>query len=245
MVRAVLFDLDDTLFDHRESAAAALRRVQHAHACFRSAPFHEFERQHSALLEELHPEVLNARMGIDAARRERFRRLFLRFGFEAPDDLSASAASQYRREYLEARRPMAGAQALLEAARARVRIGVVSNNLLQEQKEKLDHCGLAAHVDALVVSEEAGVSKPDPAIFEIALKAVGAHADEAVMLGDSWSTDIVGARTAGIRAVWFNPLRLESPEPELDIPELYSLEPTADALAILLSSPARARARQR
>jgi len=131
---------------------------------------------------------------------------------------------------------MSGAQALLEAVRAKVPVAVVSNNLLQEQTEKLHYCGLAAHVDALIVSEEAGVSKPDPAIFTIALKALGVRADEAVMLGDSWSADIVGARAAGIRAVWFNPLRVPSPAPELEVPELYSLEPTAETLALLLGS---------
>lgn len=239
IVRAVLFDLDDTLFDHRESAAAALRCVQDAHACFRSASFDEFERQHSTLLEELHTAVLEARLGIDDARRERFRRLFLKFGVAAPDDLAAAAAKQYRQEYLEARRAMAGAQALLEAVRARARVGVVSNNLLQEQQEKLEHCGLAPYVDALIVSGIVGVSKPDPAIFQAALDALGVQPHEAVMLGDAWTADIVGARAAGIAAVWFNPLRLPSPGPDLGVPELHSLEPSADALALLFELPSK------
>lgn len=233
MVRSVLFDLDDTLFDHRQSAAEALRRVQLAHDCFRSAPFDEFERHHAMLLEELHSEVLNARIGMDEARRERFRRLFREFGVNARDELSSAAASQYRREYLETRKAMAGAEALLAAVRARASVGVVSNNLLQEQREKLEHCGLAPHVDVLIVSEEAGVLKPDPAIFAMALEALAVRPEEAVMLGDSWTADIVGARAAGIRAIWFNPSRMPSPAPHLDVPELYSLEPTAVALALL------------
>ena len=234
MVRGVLFDLDDTLFDHRESAGEALRRVQRAHDRVRGVPFADFERHHSALLEELHPEVLAARIGMDEARIERFRRLFQRFGVTAEPDVCAEAAAMYRREYLDARRAMAGADALLRAVRRRATVGIVTNNLLQEQREKLEHCGLSAHVDALVVSETAGVSKPDPRIFAIALEELGVKPHEAVMLGDSWSADIAGARAAGIRAVWFNPRRLPSPDPSLGVAELHALEPTGLALEVLL-----------
>ena len=232
MVRAVLFDLDDTLFDHRESAAEALRRVQQAHECFRHAEFEDIERQHARLLEEYHPDVVSGRLGMDEARRERFRRLFEHFGMRAEDALCAATAMFYRHSYLDARRAVAGAAALLEAVRRRAAVGIVSNNMLQEQQEKLAHCGLAAHVDVLVVSEEAGVSKPDPAIFRIALDALSVGAGEAVMVGDSWTADVLGAHAAGIRAVWFNPLRLPAPDPALGVPELHALD-IAEAWPVL------------
>jgi putative hydrolase of the HAD superfamily len=235
MIRAVLFDLDDTLFDHRESAAEALRRVQRAHGCFSSAPFAEFERRHSHLLEEFHPLVTSGRLGMDDARRERFRRLFAHFGVTADDGLCAAAADRYRREYMAARRPMAGAEALLEAVRQRASVAIVSNNMFQEQKDKLEYCRLAAHVDALIVSEHAGISKPDPAIFALALEALGVTADAAIMVGDSWQADVAGARAAGVRAVWFNALRLPSPEPRLRVPELRSLEPIANAMDVIFA----------
>jgi putative hydrolase of the HAD superfamily len=77
-----------------------------------------------------------------------------------------------------------------------------------------------------------GISKPARRIFEAALDAAGAEPIEAVMFGDGWHNDIVGARDAGIAAVWFNPLAAES----LDrtVPELQSLEPTSAALERLL-----------
>jgi HAD superfamily hydrolase (TIGR01549 family) len=232
-VRAVLFDLDDTLFDHRASAAEALRRVHVAHECFRRAAFDDFERQHAMLLEEFHPEVVSGRLDMDDARRERFRRLFACFGVAAHDALCAEAAGQYRREYVDARRAIAGAAALLEAVRPRAAIAIVSNNMLQEQREKLEYCGLAAHVDALIVSEEAGCSKPEPAIFRLALDALSVPAGEAIMVGDSWSADVVGALAAGIRPIWFNPRGLPSPEPHLGVAELRSFEPVGAALASL------------
>jgi putative hydrolase of the HAD superfamily len=236
MTRAVLFDLDDTLFDHRNSSAEALRGVQRAYDCFRETPFAEFERHHSRLLEQLHAFVVSGRLGLDDARRERFRRLFEAFGTKAGQDVCTAAAGLYRSEYLTARRATEGAEALLQAVRQYAPVGIVSNNIRQEQQEKLEFCRLAAHVDVLVVSEEAGVSKPEPAIFQMALDALRVRAEGAVMIGDSWDADIVGARGCGIRPIWFNPLRRPSPDPGQTVAELHAFVPTAAALEVVLTN---------
>ena len=112
---AVLFDLDDTLFDHRESARAALRAVHAAHAA--AFDFDEFERHHSHYLEEMHLEVLAGRVGLDDARRERFRRVFRALGVALGDEPTDVVATAYRDGYMIARRPLAGAADLLAAIR--------------------------------------------------------------------------------------------------------------------------------
>jgi putative hydrolase of the HAD superfamily len=234
-MRAVLFDLDDTLFDHRHCTHASLRHVRGLHECFRSLPFDEIARAHAALLEELHGAVMVGRVDVDAARVERFRRLFLSAGVTATDEQARATAAAYRQAYLEARRAIDGAARLLECLRTRrVSVVVVSNNVLEEQREKLRHCGLDAWVDALVVSESEGISKPDPEIFRRALARVGCEAADAVMVGDSWAADIAGARAAGIRAVWFNRLGLPKPEATDDVLELRSFAPVEPVLEALL-----------
>jgi putative hydrolase of the HAD superfamily len=232
----VLFDLDDTLFDHEESARAALTVVQQQFECFARLPPSDFERTHADLLERLHRRVIQGDLGIDEARVERFRRLLDVAGDPNPGDRAAAAARCYRMAYLAARRPVAGAAALLQALMDRVRIGVVSNNLLDEQQEKLRHCGLDVYVSLLVVSEEARVSKPDPEIFRITLERLGCRADETMMVGDSWVNDVAGAMAAGIPAVWFNPRGAICPEPDLRVPELRALEPADAALDLILNS---------
>jgi len=167
VARAVLFDLDDTLFDHRRSARAALTEVHRGHAA--DLDFAAFERQHGIYLEEMHLEVLAGRIGLDDARRERFRRVFLALGVTLDAPAVDAVASAYRTGYMTARRALDGAAALLTALRPHARVVIVTNNLLDEQQDKLEYCGLAALVDALVASEDVGVSKPDPEIFRIAL----------------------------------------------------------------------------
>ncbi len=235
MVRAVLLDLDDTVFDHRHSSRSALQAVYRRHASLAGVSFERFEQEHSRILEEFHQDVLFGRIDLDEARVERFRRLFEVAGVSADAGLSRAAAAMYRREYQAARRAIAGASRLLQALRLRARVGIVSNNLLLEQQEKLQYCELAPHVDELIVSEQAGSVKPDPAIFHIALERLGAAPSEAVMVGDSWAADVAGARRAGIRAIWFNPDARPRPEPAPEVAELRALEPLEHVLAVIFS----------
>ena len=236
MIKAVLFDLDDTLFDHRGCAREALSAVQSYHDRFRSIPFDALERAHARYLEELHADVMLGRMPLERARVERFRRLLASMDVPSADGLAARIAMTYRDAYRTARRAIAGASALLAAVKTHARIGIVSNNLLEEQQEKLRTCGLDEFVDALVVSEEAGSSKPDPAIFRLALDRLHATAEDAVMIGDSWAADVVGARAAGIRAIWFNPDGVAAPAGEIAASELRALEPVDDALRMIFGT---------
>jgi HAD superfamily hydrolase (TIGR01549 family) len=233
MVRAVLFDLDDTLFDHRGCSRDALEAVQQCHGSLGAMPLAQLEQVHATLLEQLHGDVMLGKTPLEEARRERFRRLLVAAGAAPPEDLVARTAATYRDRYREVRRAVRGAGALLAVLGERVRIGIVSNNLFDEQQDKLRVCGLDLFVHALVVSERVGVSKPDPAIFAAALERMQCRPDEAVMVGDSWTADIAGARAAGIRPIWFNPMGLPVPEGDAPIAQLRSLELPQAAFEIL------------
>jgi HAD superfamily hydrolase (TIGR01549 family) len=232
----VLFDLDDTLFDHAYGARAALAGVHASHECFQRRSFTELEANHARSLEELHARVVSGELNIDAARLERFRRLFESAGVDADDDLLQQAAAAYRARYLASRRPAAGALPLLAALKPRVTIGIVSNNLLEEQQEKVRLCGFEPYVDALIVSEEAGVAKPDPAIFAIALDRLGGEASRAVMIGDSWQNDVEGARAANIRVIWINRTGGPMPSRPSGVREIKALEPLDAVLEAIFVS---------
>ena len=238
MVRAVLFDLDDTLFDHRACSRDALGAVQSCDAGLAAIPLARLEVLHARVLEQLHVEVMMGRMPLEHARRERFRRLLVETGATAPEAVIARTAATYRDRYRDARRAVQGAAALLAAVSARVKVAIVSNNLFDEQMEKLEVCGLRQFVDALIVSERVGVSKPDPAIFAAAIEQLQCGPDEAVMVGDSFAADIAGARAARIHPVWFNPLALPLPDGETPVAQLTALEPVQAALAVILRGSA-------
>ncbi len=233
---AVLFDLDDTLFDHRHGMRGALATLQGRYPCLQAWALPVFEARHSELLERIHLEVLAGRLTVDEARVRRFEELFTDAGEPSPADLAREAAVAYRIAYLAAWRLVPGSRAVIETLRAEgVRIGVVTNNVVSEQTRKIDTLGLRSLLDAIVISEAAGVAKPDPRIFALALADLGVDAEATVMVGDSWASDVQGARRGGLRPVWFNPDGRPQPEPA-DVGELRSFEPVADAVATILGS---------
>jgi len=239
MIKAILFDLDDTLFDHQHCARTALEDVRSSHECFAPMTADALARAHAGILEELHQQVMVGRLDLDVARTERFRRLFATAGVDAPDSLASSAAATYRHRYLAERRASRGAAALLKKVRERARVGIVSNNLLEEQQDKLRCCDLDQYVDVLVVSEETGMSKPDPRIFQIALERLGCRPEEAVMIGDSWAADVIGAIAAGIRPIWFNPgMRDADRDAPSGVAVIDTLEPTSEGLATIFGADA-------
>ena len=96
-----------------------------------------------------------------------------------------------------------GVKELLATRRRRgFKTGIVSDGRADMQRAKIDHMGLGPLIDAIVISGEVGVAKPDPRIFEIALKAIGTTAKETVFVGDHPESDIVAPAKMGMRTVW-------------------------------------------
>lgn len=232
--KAILFDMDDTLFDHALTCRAALRALRAGQPFLQQRPLLALWHEYSRLLEEVHPDVIAGRVSPNRARTERFRLLaeFCRTSITLPQ--AERLSRTYRSHYQRLRRPVPGARRLLERLHGRAVIGIVTNNQVAEQEEKLAFLRLRELVDVLIVSEGVRASKPDARIFEIALERAGARAREAVMLGDSWANDILGARAAGIRAVWFNRFGQPNPEPNV-VAELSSLRDPRLAESVLSS----------
>jgi HAD superfamily hydrolase (TIGR01509 family) len=228
---AVLFDLDATLFDHRRCTCAGLVALQESFECIRFWPLQELEALYGALLEEVHVCVLRGELTRCEARRVRMARLLMAVG--EVDDVADEMADCYHDAYIAARAAVPGACELLRALHPLAMIGIVTNNLLAEQQAKLEVCGLSPLVDEVVASHDVGCAKPDPRIFGIALERLGVEPSRAVMVGDSWTADVLGARAAGIAAVWFNPLRIPCPD-QAPVPQLHGYAPLEDALALLL-----------
>ncbi len=235
--RAVFFDMDDTIFDHARTCRAAIEVVRSEDSLFRPRTLNELWREYYRLLDSVHSDILEGKLSVERARRERFRRLAMFCGTSISDDDAQSLSNRYRAAYQSLRRAVPGARALLERLRGRTTIGIVSNNQVAEQVDKLEVLGLRDLIDLLVISEEVGVAKPDPRIFRTALERARSAPGEAVMIGDSWANDIVGARAVGLRAVWFNRFRTRNPDPSV-VPEITTLRDTA-RIERLLAAPGR------
>jgi len=230
MIKAVLFDLDDTLVDHHHASRAAILGVRDRFAVLQAVTAEALAAEHQRLLELLHHEVAVGARSAAEARIERYRRLF---EFAGADPRHCAAATElHRRVYQANRQRVEGALELVAHLRERLRVAVVTNNTVAEQTEKLATFGFAPHIDALVTSEEVGAAKPDARIFRTALERLHCEPYEAVMIGDAWHADVLGATGAGIRALWLNRHDAPHPDPAVAM-QIRSLAPAAHVAALV------------
>jgi HAD superfamily hydrolase (TIGR01549 family) len=220
----VLFDMDDTLFDHTLTCRAAIARLRKEGKHLRGRSLEATFQEYGRLLNDTHADVMRGRRSSEDARDERFLRLAAWAGHPVDRMTAAALSTKYRSYYVRTQRGVAGAPEAVRRLAGRARIGIVTNNTVREQTEKLRVLHLDRAVDFLVTSEEVGVGKPDPAIFRAALERATVGPEDAVMVGDSWESDVVGARRAGIRAVWFNRFGAPRPGPS-PVPEFAAFRP--------------------
>ncbi len=133
-------------------------------------------------------------------------------GLEGEPALEADAA--YRAVANQIHRRL-GAERLLRAVRAAgLRTAILTNGTSDPQRPKAER--FAHLVDAILVSEEVGHTKPDSRAFEAALKAVGGHPARAAMVGDRLEVDVEGALAAGFAlAVWVTERRRNHLDPRV------------------------------
>ena len=131
-------------------------------------------------------ELISRRFGLDNARR-------------------APMVADLRRGMIEHIEADPAVPAVLDGARAAGWVPVViGNGAVAQQEAKLRHTGLDRHLAGWVISERAGVSKPDPAIFRLAAAQAGHDLAGAWMIGDSALADIGGAHAVGIASIWLH-----------------------------------------
>ena len=97
----------------------------------------------------------------------------------------------------------------LDYLRPRYRLFILSNGFTELQTRKMQSAGIDGYFEGVVQSEDVGVNKPDRRLFDHALQVAGVPASEALMIGDDFAVDIVGARSAGWDQMYFNPRALD------------------------------------
>ena len=91
---------------------------------------------------------------------------------------------------------------VLEQLKGKYKMAVLSNGGSYIQHNKIKHVDIEKYFDEIIVSGDVGIHKPDPGLFEYTLDKLGVKAEETLMIGDVFATDILGAHRAGIKTVW-------------------------------------------
>ena len=213
--KAVFIDWDDTIGDFIGAAKMALQEMyEKYHLCDYFASCEEF-----VSLYKPHNLELWDKYGKDQVTKEylSFDRFFFplmhgskggerRLGDKAIRQEVAALAEQLSEDFLNMTTArfslLEGAEELVRYLAAKYPLTVVTNGFVEVQYEKFDKSGLRDCFAHIVLSEEVGCQKPNPRIFEEALRMNGLQAEDVVMIGDSWNSDIQGVINAGIDQIW-------------------------------------------
>jgi putative hydrolase of the HAD superfamily len=137
----------------------------------------------------------------------------------------------YRLHYVRNATLMDQASEVLQAVKSNYRVGLITNGRTDIQYGIIDRLGLRHVFDFILVSEEAGVKKPDPRIFEMAVERLKLRPDECVYVGDHPRNDIEGAAKAGMKTVW---IKVNQPwMPGLTMRPDHEIERLSELLALL------------
>lgn len=221
----LIFDADGTLFDYDRAEATAFRCTFEE----RGLPFHDgYADVYREVNGQIWREFERGEISADDLRVERFARLFDRLGLDTDP---ASFSSDYLLNLGQQADLIDGAAEVVTALHAQYRMIVLTNGLKDVQHARLAGCGLQDYFAGIVISDEVGVAKPDPAIFDIAFALMGnPPREEVLMIGDGLSSDIRGAANYGIDACWFNPAGAARPD---RLPIRYEIARLTDLLVLL------------
>ena len=114
---------------------------------------------------------------------------------------------------------------ILNYLRSKFYLHIITNGFHKTQHIKLEFSNLTTYFHQVITSEQAGVKKPNPKIFEFALYKANASSEESVYIGDDLEVDILGCQNCGIDGVYFNPKKIEHQEnPKYEISCLSELK---------------------
>jgi putative hydrolase of the HAD superfamily len=221
---AILFDLDDTLLDH---AGAFRAGAEALYASVRPpVPLDEFVAAWYGSLQRHFERYLAGELTYDEQRLVRVRDVI---DASLSDDEAERVFATYLDAYENAWALFPDVEPLLRGLEGH-RLGIVTNGQVLQQRKKLERTGLLERFACVVISEEAGVSKPNAAVFHKACALLGEDPGRSVYVGDRYDIDAVGARRAGLCGVWLDRHRTAGAQHER--PFIHSF----DELAALVST---------
>lgn len=215
-MKCILFDLDETIFDHRYSSQMGIAELRNHHPELNAKSVEELENLFWDMLHSKHSEVLSGKMTLTEARLVRIAALFNACNCPIPEDKLNELSVIYRKAYESNMRAIPGVIDVITKLRELgYKIIVITNGFRKMQMEKIQKCRIENLIDDFITSEEVGEGKPNPKIFLEALKRNSTNIEDAIVIGDAWDLDILGANPIGIKSIWLNRRNQICPNPKM------------------------------
>jgi 2-haloacid dehalogenase len=196
----LLFDADNTLFDFN---LAEVKALENAFAEFGYAYNGTTGDTYRIINKQVWEQLEQGTITATALRTTRFLRLFDAIGIQGEPEPFSEA---YLRHLANCGDLIEGAESLIQQLSQSYRLALITNGLADVQRPRLASSPLQPYFETITISDEIGVAKPDPAIFDVAFGQMGNPEKTAVLIiGDSLSSDMQGGLNYSIDTCWYNP----------------------------------------
>lgn len=203
--RHLFFDLDNTLYDFDTNAKLALKEaLDQLNILSKQTSFNEYFEVYTRINDGLWALYREKKLAKEILRGRRHLESLAEFDIIpeiAPtkiDDLYLEIMSTQTKLFPDT------IEVLTELKKRGYKIHIITNGFIEVQHDKLKNTGLDKFITNTYISEELKSPKPSKEIFEYAIKSSNARKKESIMIGDSWESDIIGAKNFGIDQIYFN-----------------------------------------
>lgn len=197
----IYFDLDNTLMDHTDAEANAHQIIHSQFSEFSNVPVGDWLNAYKSINHGLWNSYQKGDIDRYELQRTRFKASMEQLGISS--ERSEEIGSEYMQAYRTCWKWIDGAEEALAKVAELYPVGFITNGFLETQQKKFEYLNLKRFSNLFIISEEVGVMKPHPKVFDVATERSSTARDRIVYVGDSYSSDIIGGRNAGWKTAWY------------------------------------------
>lgn len=223
-IKAIIFDLDDTLFDHKGAMRMALQEFygNHPELCVYQN-LENFQMAWQDAHRIFYPQFLAGKITHDEQRVARMRAVWAKAAMSLNDDRAIHLSNSYLALYEKHWALFPDTLSCLDRLKS-YKLGIITNGWSDQQRKKLIHCGIFDRFEAVIISSEVEHSKPNKKIFQIACEQLKVKCNEAIYVGDIYDIDVAAAENAGLQPLWLLRDQDIIVDSSLNIPSIRSLD---------------------
>lgn len=202
VVTDIFFDLDHTLWDFEKNSALTFDRILKSNSI--SVDLDTFLKAYIPVNLAYWKLYREEKISKSDLRFNRLKETFDKLGYAVATNTIHSLAQDYIGLLSSYNHLFPNTIETLDYLKPNYRLHIITNGFKEVQELKLRNSGIHGYFDQVVNSEMAGVKKPNPHIFRMALKMAGVTSQRSIMVGDSLEADVLGAKAVGFHAIHFN-----------------------------------------
>jgi len=202
IITDVFFDLDHTLWDFERNSALTFEKILVENNI--GIALQDFLKVYVPANLAFWKLYREEKITKQELRYQRLKSVFDDLNYEVSDRAIDSIADDYIERLSSFGHLFPNTVAILDYLKPNYKLHIITNGFQEIQDKKLKSSGIYQYFDQIVNAEMAGVKKPDPYIFELALKKANTRPETSLMIGDNIEADIQGAMAVGYHALHFN-----------------------------------------